>query len=342
MSPKNELSFQAYAQGDVVWKRRDNIEGVEIIRTNLHPVDIEPLYVAYPDFGDYEGLMKNSVIIKFLQTGGMEEGDYRKEVSHFRDPQPEIIEPVVRKLDWLVVKRDLFAELYAPIFKENGFSKRGWEFYKELEKDKLAIAVKLTSSGNNMDDSVSFYVWIGLKFNPDYPAKLKKKDITVNICDVGFHITELLYPEETVALSENWYRLGDGWKKIHEKYGLGPKIGDKKVDRHNYYGYQEGTGIVTSERISENYVKVTQQEFYKNGKLRKQEESIYRDIDNRFDCTDLDNIRKQLTEDIGKVIEFSNVLTDFKTFKSSDTRKIISDRLKAEIIERAGACPYYK
>ena len=236
----------------------------------------------------------------------------------------------LEEINWTEQKKKLFEELYLPLFLENGYKKRGWEFYKEIEKDKFGIVVKLCSSGNNLCDWASFYILIGLKFNSKFPEKWKKSDITLNKCEVQFSIVELLYPEEeeNIELGEYWYHLGNAYK-----IPLDREIGSKHISESNYYGAFEGTGVDTRERISERHIKHTHQEFDKKSKLTKQSEYVYLDIDDRYDTMNIESVNKQLSEDIHKVIDFLNELNDFDIFAKKDTRKMISDKLKNKIIE---------
>lgn len=231
-------------------------------------------------------------------------------------------------MNWTEQKNKFFEELYLPLFLENGFKKRGWEFYKEIEKDKFAVVVKLNSSGYNMPESASFWILIGLKFNPKFPDKLKKSDIALYKCETNFSIVELLYPEETVKLNEYWYKLGKSYS-----INIGRKVGDKRIDTSILSGAFTGTEVNTRERVSEHHIKHTCQEFDKKKNLKKQSEYIYRDTDNRYNTTNVDSIEKQLKEDIDKVFNFLRELNDFDSFVRKDTREIISDKLKKEIIE---------
>jgi len=234
-------------------------------------------------------------------------------------------------VNWMEQKQKLFEELYLPLFLENGFKKRGWEFYKEIEKDKFGVVVKLCSSGNNSFNEASFYILIGLKINPQFPEKWKKSDITLYKCEVQFSIIELLYPEEeeNIELGEYWYHLGNAYK-----IPLDRTIGSKYKSESNYYGEFEGTGVDIRERISERHIKHTHQEFNNHGKLTKQHEYIYLDKNDRYDTLSLESVNKKLSEDIHKVIVFLNALNDFDLFAKNDTRKMISNKLKNRILEK--------
>ena len=232
-------------------------------------------------------------------------------------------------MDWIEQKKKLFEELYLPLFIQNGFQKRGWEFYKVIEKDKFGVVVKLCSSGNNLSDWASFWIQIGLKINSKFPEKLKRSDITLYSCEVQFSIIELLYPEETVVLGEYWYDLGDACQ-----IDIAPAIGSKNISESTFSGAFEGTEITTRERISERHIKYTNQEFDEANNLVEQNEYIYLDTENRYDTMNIESVHKQLSEDIQKVIDFLNELNDFDTFAKRETQKIISDKLKKEIVEK--------
>ena len=233
--------------------------------------------------------------------------------------------------NWIEQKTKLFEALYLPLFLENGFKKRGWEFYKEVEKDKFGVVVKFCSSGNNLPCGASFWIRIGLKFNHKFPEKWKKNEITLDKCDeVQFSIIELLYPEETVELGEYWYDLG----KIYE-FPLDQTVGSKHTQHSTYYGYREGRTETTFERITERHIKTIYQDFDKKGKLIEKKENVVLDTADRYDTMSIESISKQLSEDIHKVIDFLNELNDFDAFVKKDTRKMISDKLKNEIIKTA-------
>ena len=237
----------------------------------------------------------------------------------------------LKEVNWIEKKQKLFEELYLPLFLENGFKKRGWEFYKEIEKDKLGVVVKLCSSANNSFDEASFYILIGLKINAKFPEKWKKSDITLYKCEMQFSIIELLYPEEeeNIELGEYWYHLGNLCK-----IPLDPAIGSKYKSESTYHGAFEGKGVDIRERISGRHIKHTHQEFNKKGNLTKQHEYIYLDKNDRYDTLSFESISRQLSEDIHKVINFLSALNDFDTFLKKDTRKMISDKLKNRIIKK--------
>ena len=237
-------------------------------------------------------------------------------------------------MNWIEQKNKLFEELYLPLFTDNGFKKRGWEFYKEIEKDKFAVVLKLNSSGNNLPESASFWILIGLKFNPKFPEKLKRSDMTLYKSEVQFSIIELLYPKETVELGEYWYDLGESYN-----IGVGCNIGDKQVSTSEFCGAFTGVGIDTRERISKHHIKHTYQKFDENNNLTEQSEYVYRETEGRYDTMDIDCIYKQLTEDINKFIDFHEELIDFENFRNKNTQQIISDKLKNEIITNAPASP---
>lgn len=235
------------------------------------------------------------------------------------------------EIDYIDLKNKLFNNLYLPTFLENGYKKRGWEFYKILEKDKYGLVVKLTSSSSNLPDSAAFRISIGIKFNPKPNEKLKLSDINLYSCEVQFNIIHLLYPEEKEFLGEYWYDLGDVYYT-----GVGKKIGDKMEHIHNVYGARTGYDKHISERISKTHIKSTVQEYDENENLLSERILVYRDTADRYVTTDLNDINRQLSKDLQLVIEFTNVINNIKEFKKKSTEKIISDKIKSEIVKNYG------
>jgi hypothetical protein len=234
-------------------------------------------------------------------------------------------EKQISQINWTEQKNKLFKELYLPLFTDNGFRKRGWEFYKEIEKDKLAAVINLTSSGNNSFESASFWITIGIKYNPSFPQKLKRSDITLHKCEVQFNIIELLYPKENVKLGEYWYHLGWVYKDVEQK------IGSKHVSESVFYGAGEGKELRIKERISANYIKHTTQKFNKKDKMTAQNEYVYLDTDERYNTCDIISIQQQLEKDIKIVLEFINKLCDMECFANTDTQEIIRNEIKNKI-----------
>jgi hypothetical protein len=232
-------------------------------------------------------------------------------------------------MNWINEKNKIFEDFYAPLFLENGFKKRGWEFYKEIEKDKLGIVVKLNSSGNNLSDSVSFWILLGIKFNLNYPEKLKVSNITLYKCEIQFGIMELLYPQEneTVILGEYWYNLG----RTHNS--IGKDIGSKEITEHQFYGASEGKEINIKEKISEKYIKYSTQTFNRNNKLLNKKEYIGIDTSNRYDTNNINDIMRQINEDMKMILNFKNEIMEINNFIKTDTSELIPNKIKNKIIK---------
>ena len=277
---------------------------------------------------------KKRLFEKFVESNDINISESAAQlVSAINNPEQYEFEDssqVADAINWIKQKDKLFEDLYLPLFIKNGFSKRGWEFYKEIEKDKLAVVVKLNSSGNNLPHSASFWILIGLKFNLYFPEKLKRSNMTLYECEVQFSLIELLYPEETtVNLNEYWYTLGKSYN-----IGLGHEIGSKKVFTSIVSGASTGTNVDTRERISERHIMQVCQEFDEQNNLTKQYEYTYLDTEDRYDTMCIGSIYKQLTEDINKVFTFLKELNNFDSFVRKNTQDIISDKLKKTIIEQ--------
>ena len=229
-------------------------------------------------------------------------------------------------MDWLEQKNKIFSDFYLPLFLNNGFRKRGWEFYKEIEKNKFGIVVKLTSSGYNSFDSASFFISVGLKFNKNDSEILKKSDITLYRCEIEFNVIELFYPEETIELGEYWYHMGGEIYPWDLK-----KIGDKYTSESNYYGAFNGRGVTIREKISDKYIKSLKQVFDKNDNLVEEEEYISYDTTFRYDRENINDIMRQIEEDTQKISQFADEISNVNNFLEKDTTKIISNKIKDKI-----------
>jgi hypothetical protein len=230
-------------------------------------------------------------------------------------------------MDWIKEKNNIFNEIYLKLFLENDFKKRGWEFYKVLEQNKLAVTVKIHSSGYNDEMSAAFWVLIGIKFNKNYPEKLKMSEIKLENCEVQFSIIQILYPAEDIELGEYWYRIGE----IYDDK-LGKEIGSTKKWSSQYHGYKEGKKEQIQERISEKYIKFKNREYDKKSKLIDEKESIRLDTDNRYDSNNAKEIFLQIQKDTEQILHFVNKLSDMNSFIQEDTTGIISNEVKKEII----------
>ena len=105
---------------------------------------------------------------------------------------------------------------------------------------------------------------------------------------------------------------------------------------HNVYGARTGYDKHISERISKTHIKSTVQEYDENENLLSERILVYRDTADRYVTTDLNDINRQLSKDLQLVIEFTNVINNIKEFKKKSTEKIISDKIKSEIVKNYG------
>lgn len=229
-------------------------------------------------------------------------------------------------MNWIEEKKRLFEQLYVPAFSGRGFKKRGWEFYKVLDTDKMGFVVKITSSGSNLINSVSFRIEIGIIFNPAFPDKLKNGDINLYNCQISFPIVHLLYPEEPNFLSEYWYNLGDDFE-----IGLGKEIGAKKESIHKIHGARTGTDKYIHERITPTHIKHTSQSFTEQGELISEEEFVYHDLSDRYNSQNLASIQKTLTSDLDVVFRFADKLSNIEEFLSHETNHVIPDKIRLQL-----------
>jgi hypothetical protein len=233
-------------------------------------------------------------------------------------------------MNWIEQKNRIFNEIYLKTFSENGFKKRGWEFYKVIEPNKFAVTVKIHSSGYNDIMGAAFWVLIGLKFNKDYPEKLRMSEITLDKCEVLFSIIRLLYPQETVRMGEYWYRIGHDYAGRDE---LGKEIGSKHEWNSHIHCTHEYIKKHIRERISDKYIKYTNQELDMDGRLLNQEEYIALNTGDRYDYVNIAEIFSVITKDTDKIIHFINACGNFENFMKTDTQDILPNDIKNEIVE---------
>lgn len=228
-------------------------------------------------------------------------------------------------MDWIEEKNKLFEKLYIPILIENGFKKRGWEFYKIIEKDKMAIVVKLTSY-SSLPDSASFRIEVGVLVNNDRNKKIKASDIKLFNCKIQFNIIKLIYPSDYYYTGNYSYILGKEYYSEPTKY-IGEVINYESKIQGAFTGFE----ILKSERIGLEYKRQTKIKLDTNRNIIKEDPPyIVKITSNRYDSENIESIYNQLNEDFYKVIEFYKLLSS-PTFFNINTDDIIPNQIKTEI-----------
>lgn len=228
-------------------------------------------------------------------------------------------------MDWIEEKNILFEKLYQPLLLEKGFKKRGWEFYKIIEKNKLAMVVKLTSY-SGLPDSTSFKVEIGVFIYQN--SQTKTSEITLFNCKIQFNIIKLLYPEDDAFTGNYSYDLGEVYIKEFTE-----NVGDIKILESEVSGAFTGFNVLKIERIAPNYKQNTRSMLDSNRQIVEQEEPyIVRILSNRYDTENLESIYNQLGLDFNKVIEFYELIIN-PNFLTIDTNYLLPFKIKNKIIE---------